>query len=119
MADGASIRLDRFLWFARLAKTRSAAQAIAEKGTLRLDGRRIERSAAPVRIGSIIVFPLFGKVLALRVEALPKRRGPRPRQPSFTRVWKSRRPETLTPQNPGHSRGARYRPFAAQGADLP
>jgi ribosome-associated heat shock protein Hsp15 len=29
-----------------------------------------------VRIGSIIVFPLFGKVLALRVEALPKRRGP-------------------------------------------
>ena len=75
MADGASIRLDRFLWVARLAKTRSAAQAIAEKGTLRLDGRRIERSAAPVRIGSIIVFPLFGKVLALRVEALPKRRG--------------------------------------------
>ena len=76
MVDGASIRLDRVLWFARLAKSRSAAQAIAEKGTLRLDGRRIERSAAPVRIGSIIVFPLFGKVLALRVEALPKRRGP-------------------------------------------
>lgn len=76
MADGDSIRLDRFLWFARIAKSRSAAQAIAEKGTLRLDGRRIERSAAPVRIGSIIVFPLFGKVLALRVEALPKRRGP-------------------------------------------
>ena len=75
MVDAASIRLDRFLWFARLAKTRSAAQTIAEKGTLRLDGRRIERSAAPVRIGSIIVFPLFGKVLALRVEALPKRRG--------------------------------------------
>ena len=76
VADGETIRLDRFLWFARLAKTRSAAQAIAEKGTLRLDGRRIERSAAPVRVGTIIVFPLYGKVLALRVEALPKRRGP-------------------------------------------
>jgi ribosome-associated heat shock protein Hsp15 len=76
VAEGETIRLDRFLWFARLAKTRSAAQAIAEKGTLRLDGRRIERSAAPVRVGTIIVFPLYGKVLALRVEALPKRRGP-------------------------------------------
>lgn len=76
MADGETIRLDRFLWFARLAKTRSAAQAIAEKGTLRLDGRRIERSAVAVRIGSIIVFPLHGKVRALRVEALPRRRGP-------------------------------------------
>ena len=54
------MRLDRFLWFARLARTRSAAQAIAEKGTLRIDGRRIERSAAPVRVGSVLAFPLFG-----------------------------------------------------------
>ena len=70
------MRLDRFLWFARIAKTRSAAQAIAEKGTLRIDGRRIERSAAPVRIGSVLAFPLYGKVRALRIEALPARRGP-------------------------------------------
>ena len=70
------MRVDRFLWFARLAKTRSAAQAIAEKGTLRLDGRRIERSSAAVRIGSILAFPLNGKVRALRVKALPHRRGP-------------------------------------------
>lgn len=70
------IRLDRFLWFARLAKTRSAAQAIAEKGTLRLDGRRVERSSVLVRVGSIIVYPLLGRVIALRVEALPRRRGP-------------------------------------------
>ena len=76
MADGETMRLDRFLWFARLAKTRSAAQAIAEKGTLRIDGRRIERSAAPVRVGSVLAFPLFGKVRVLRVEALPSRRGP-------------------------------------------
>jgi ribosome-associated heat shock protein Hsp15 len=70
------IRIDRFLWFARLAKSRSAAQAIAEKGTLRLDGRRIERSSAMVRVGSIVVYPLMGRVIALRVEALPRRRGP-------------------------------------------
>ncbi len=76
MADGATMRVDRFLWFARLAKTRSAAQAIAEKGTLRIDGRRIERSAAPVRVGSVIAFPLYGRVRVVRVEALPARRGP-------------------------------------------
>ena len=76
MDESETIRLDRFLWFARLAKTRSADQAIAEKGTLRLDGRRIERSAAAVRVGSIIVFPHYGSIRALRVEALPKRRGP-------------------------------------------
>lgn len=70
------MRLDRFLWFVRLARTRSAAQAIAEKGTLRIDGRRIERSAAPVRVGSVLAFPLYGEVRVLRVETLPHRRGP-------------------------------------------
>ena len=73
---GETMRVDRFLWFARLAKTRSAAQAIAEKGTLRIDGRRIERSAAPVRIGCVLAFPLYGKVRVLRIAALPRRRGP-------------------------------------------
>ena len=70
------MRVDRFLWFARLAKTRSAAQAIAEKGTLRIDGRRIERSSAPVRSGAVLAFPLYGKVRVIRVEIFPHRRGP-------------------------------------------
>lgn len=76
--QGAGMRLDRFLWFARLVKTRSAAQALAEAGMLRLDGRRIEKSSVQVRVGSVIAFPLRGKVRVLRVEALPLRRGPAP-----------------------------------------
>ncbi len=76
MSDG--MRLDRFLWFARLVKTRGAAQGLAETGLLRLDGRRIERSSAQVRVGSVIAFPLRGKVRVLRIEALPQRRGPAP-----------------------------------------
>lgn len=76
MAEGETMRVDRFLWFARIAKTRSAAQVIAEKGTLRIDGRRIERSSAPVRIGAILAFPLYGQVRVIRIEALPWRRGP-------------------------------------------
>ncbi|KQM32658.1 RNA-binding S4 domain-containing protein [Sphingomonas sp. Leaf10] len=70
------MRLDIFLWYARLAKTRSAAQAIAIKGLLRIDGRRIDRAHCPVRIGMVIAFPLNGRVQILRVDALPQRRGP-------------------------------------------
>lgn len=72
------MRLDRFLWFARLVKTRTAAQNLAEAGMLRLDGRRIEKSSVQVRVGSVIAFPLRGKVRVLRIEALPLRRGPAP-----------------------------------------
>ncbi len=78
MASDATVtmRVDRFLWFARLAKTRSMAQTIANKGTLRIDGRRIDRAHATVRIGSVIAWPWNGAVRIVRVEALPQRRGP-------------------------------------------
>ncbi len=56
-AHGPSLRIDKFLWFARLAKSRSVAQKMAEDGHIRLNGRRIERSHAPVRAGDLITFP--------------------------------------------------------------
>ncbi len=70
------MRLDRFLWFARLAKTRTVAQALAEDGHLRLDGRAIDRAHCPVRVGNVLTFAAQGRVRAIRVVALPLRRGP-------------------------------------------
>jgi ribosome-associated heat shock protein Hsp15 len=69
-------RLDRFLWYARLTKTRSAAQAIARDGHVRIDGRPVERAHAPIRAGQVLSFPLHGRVRVLRILTLPKRRGP-------------------------------------------
>jgi ribosome-associated heat shock protein Hsp15 len=72
-----SMRLDRFLWWTRLARTRTTAQALAEEGRLRLDGRLVDRAHAPVRLGNILTFcAAGGRVRVLRVEALPRRRGP-------------------------------------------
>jgi ribosome-associated heat shock protein Hsp15 len=70
------LRLDKYLWFARVVKTRSAAQALAEQGRLRLNGRVIDRSHAPVGVGDVLSFAVHGQVRVLRVEALPVRRGP-------------------------------------------
>ena len=72
------MRLDRFLWWARLTKTRSAAQAIAEGGHLRISGRVIERAHCPVRVGDVLTYPAHGHVRVVRVAALPTRRGPAP-----------------------------------------
>lgn len=78
MADPAAarLRLDKFLWFARIVKTRSAAQAVAEQGRLRINGRVVDRSHAPVGVGDVLSFAIHGKVRVLRIEALPARRGP-------------------------------------------
>lgn len=71
-----SQRLDRFLWFSRLAKTRDIARALAEDGHLRIDGRRIDRAHAAVRPGNVLSFALHGRVRVIRIESLPPRRGP-------------------------------------------
>ncbi len=75
VADGA-MRIDRYLWFVRLAKTRSAAQSLAAVGRLRIDGRVVDRAHAGVRIGNVLTFPLHGAVRVIRIEELPARRGP-------------------------------------------
>ncbi len=70
------MRLDLYLWYARAARSRAAAQAIAGSGHLRLNGRAIDRPAAPVRVGDVLTFAGHGSVRVLRVVALPGRRGP-------------------------------------------
>jgi ribosome-associated heat shock protein Hsp15 len=71
-----TLRLDKFLWFARIVKTRALAQALAEDGRIRLDGRILTQAHTPVRVGDVLSFAQRGAVRALRVEALPARRGP-------------------------------------------
>ena len=71
-----SLRLDKFLWFARIVKTRALAQALAEEGHLRIGGRPVARASAPVRVGDVLSFALRGEVRVLKIEALPVRRGP-------------------------------------------
>jgi len=76
MAEPPSLRLDKFLWFARIVKTRSRAQALAEQGRMRLCGRVVNQAHAQVRVGDVLSFALRGRVRVIRVDAIPARRGP-------------------------------------------
>ena len=70
------MRVDRFLYCIRLLKSRTLAQALVQEGHLRIDGKRVTRTADEVRVGSVIAFPLRDRVRVLRVLSLPDRRGP-------------------------------------------
>lgn len=70
------MRLDKFLFFARLTKTRSLAQKIVGEGRIRLNGQPVSRGHTDVTPGSVITLPLHGAVHVIRVEAIPCRRGP-------------------------------------------
>jgi ribosome-associated heat shock protein Hsp15 len=70
------MRIDKLLWFLRLAKTRSAAQALVGQGHIRLNGKRVERIAQAVAEGDVLVLPLAHAVIVIELLALPARRGP-------------------------------------------
>ncbi len=75
-AGGASLRLDKCLYFLRFARSRSIAKAIAEAGHLRLNGRRIWQAHTQVRVGDILSIPLPSGVRVVKIVGLPCRRGP-------------------------------------------
>ena len=72
------MRVDRFLFFIRLVKSRTLAQSIIDEGHVRIDGQRVEKPSEEVHVGSIVALPLHGEVRVLRTVALPTRRGPAP-----------------------------------------
>lgn len=96
MAEANSLRLDKFLWFARIVKTRDQAQRLAEEGRLRMGGRVVDRAHALVRVGDVLSFAVRGKVRVIRVEALPVRRES-PAQARLLYQELSERPLTSAP----------------------
>jgi ribosome-associated heat shock protein Hsp15 len=71
-----SLRIDKWLWHARFCKTRAMAQEKAARGHIRINGHRVEKASAAVRVGDIMTLPAGGGVIALKVLGLGIRRGP-------------------------------------------
>lgn len=76
LARAPALRIDKFLWFTRIAKSRSTAQAMAERGIMRINGRRVERAHSAVRVGDLITLVQDDRIRVVRVLGLPGRRGP-------------------------------------------
>jgi ribosome-associated heat shock protein Hsp15 len=69
-------RIDRWLWHARLVRTRSAAAALAEAGYVRVNGARIDAPGRMVRTGDVVTVALDRVVRVLKVRGFSERRGP-------------------------------------------
>ena len=69
-------RLDKWLWFARFAKTRTLAAKLVTSGFVRLNGQRTDNAAKAVAIGDVVTLALSRTTLVVRIESLGERRGP-------------------------------------------
>jgi ribosome-associated heat shock protein Hsp15 len=71
-------RIDKWLWHARMVRTRSAATALTAGGFVRLNGKRMTTASHPVRVGDVVTLALDRAVRVVRVEGLCERRGGAP-----------------------------------------
>jgi ribosome-associated heat shock protein Hsp15 len=68
-------RIDRWLWHARVVRTRNAAAALAGSGYVRVNGARILVPSRLVRSGDVITVALHHAVRVLKVRGFVERRG--------------------------------------------
>lgn len=74
----ASQRIDQWLWFARIAKSRTLAQALVMRGKVRVNRVKIDKSSAIVRPGDVLTLSLGPRVISIEILGIGLRRGPAP-----------------------------------------
>jgi ribosome-associated heat shock protein Hsp15 len=68
-------RIDKWLWHARVVRTRSAAAALVGSGHVRINGVRADAASRPVRPGDVVTVALDSRVRVLKVLGQAERRG--------------------------------------------
>jgi len=71
-------RLDKWLWFARVLKSRTLAATAVVEGRVRVNKVKVTKPAHGVKPGDVLTIALREKVLVLRLLAPGQRRGPPP-----------------------------------------
>ena len=68
-------RIDKWLWHARVVRTRESAATLVVARHVRVNGMRVGAPAAPVRCGDVVTIALDHGVRVLRVCGFAPRRG--------------------------------------------
>jgi ribosome-associated heat shock protein Hsp15 len=68
-------RVDKWLWHARVVRTRTDAAALAASGRVRLNGVRVDAASRVVKPGDVLTIALDRGVRLLRVLRFAQRRG--------------------------------------------
>lgn len=71
-------RIDKWLFFARVVKSRSLAAKLAVGGKVRVNRDKIEQAAYQVKVGDVLTITLDRRILVYKVLAPGERRGPAP-----------------------------------------
>lgn len=69
-------RIDKWLFFTRVVKSRSLAAKLAAGGHVRVNGNKIDQAAYGIKIDDVLTIKLDRRILIYRVLDCGERRGP-------------------------------------------
>ncbi len=69
-------RIDKWLFFARVVKSRTLAARLAQSGRVRVNGDKVDQASRPIGPGDVLTITLDRRVRVLRVLQPGERRGP-------------------------------------------
>ncbi|MEL7228568.1 MAG: RNA-binding S4 domain-containing protein [Pseudomonadota bacterium] len=72
------LRADKWLWYARITKTRSLAATIIKGGNVRVNGERMTKPHGTVTLEDVLTVTLPRQIKVLKIAAIGTRRGPAP-----------------------------------------
>ncbi len=102
-ADPTRIRLDKWLWHARLYKTRVLAAEAISKGKIRINGQKTNKPGRAVGPGDALTIVWGGQVRTLRLLACGTRRGPATEAATlYTEPSQKRDADPEMPDRPEH-----------------
>jgi ribosome-associated heat shock protein Hsp15 len=67
-------RIDKWLWHARFARTRGAAQELARSGHVRVNRDKVREASRPVRAGDVLTLNLRRGIRVIRILGITERR---------------------------------------------
>lgn len=73
-----TIRIDKWLWFARFFKTRGTAAKLVAGGHVRVNSEKVAKPAHAVGEGDTLTFPQGNRIRVVRLVSTGLRRGPAP-----------------------------------------
>ena len=74
--SGGKQRIDKWLWFARVMKTRSLAARLVADGHVRINSNRADAPSKSIAAGDVLTIALERQVRVLKVLSAGSRRGP-------------------------------------------
>ena len=101
--NGARQRVDKWLWFSRLVKTRTLAGELVSGGKLRVNSAKVSKPSHSVQTDDVLTFTHYSRLKVVKILAIGARRGPAPEAQALYEDMSPQVEKTISTDRPADS----------------